>query len=284
MLDSVSFSLREGEVVGLVGPNGAGKSTLMKTIVGLIRNYDGTINIEGENVLNQKRKKVGCLIENPGFYPDLSGYDNLLFFSKISGSGDKTEIENVIELLGIKNFIHKKAKKYSLGMKQRLALAQAVLGNPKLLVLDEPTNGLDPNIIITIRKFIKYISEEKKVSIIISSHILSEIESMCERVIFIKNGKIIEQTSLTFNKINSENNYYVFEIEDTQILMDFLKTKNINAVIDDTNRIIANLNKYSLKEVLANLIDNNINITGVYKKKDSLEKKFLNIMEENVIE
>lgn len=274
-------------MVGLVGPNGAGKSTLMKIIVGLIRNYDGTVYIEGENVLNEgnkKRKKVGCLIESPGFYPDLSGYENLLFFSKISGSDGEEEIENVINLLGIKDFIHKKAKKYSLGMKQRLALAQAVLGNPKLLVLDEPTNGLDPNVILTIRKFIKYASEEKKVSIIISSHILSEIESMCERVIFIKNGKIVDQTSLRAKELNSEDNYFVFEADNVQVLMDYFKTKNIKAIIDDTNKIIADLNKHPLKEVLDSLMKNNIDIIGVYKKKDSLEKRFLDLMEENIIE
>lgn len=287
VLENITLSIKKGEVVGLVGPNGAGKSTLMKIIVGLIRKYDGSVYVDGENILtetNKERKKVGCIIENPGFYPNLSGYDNLLYFSKISGCSTKEDIDEIISLLAIKDFIHKKVKQYSLGMKQRLGLAQAVLGNPKLLVLDEPTNGLDPNVILDIRKFIKYLSEEKKTSVIISSHVLTEIESMCKEVIFIKNGKIIEQMSPMDNKIDSGSNYFVFEISNPKVLLDFFHSKNISAIVDDTESVLVDLKEYSLQEVLTMLIENNINIIGVYKQKENLEKRFLTMMEENVIE
>ncbi|MCR6856482.1 ABC transporter ATP-binding protein [Paenibacillus jamilae] len=287
VLENITLSIKEGEVVGLVGPNGAGKSTLMKIIVGLIRKYDGSVYVDGENILeeiNKDRKRVGCIIESPGFYPNLSGYDNLLYFSKISGCSSEEEIYEIINLLAIKDFIHKKVKQYSLGMKQRLGLAQAILGNPKLLVLDEPTNGLDPNVIIDIRRIIKYLSEEKKTSIIISSHVLTEIESMCKEVIFIKNGKIIDRVSPRENKTESSSNYFVFEISDPKTLLNFFASKNISAVVDDTENVLVNLNDYTLQEILAMLIENNINIIGVHKQKENLEKRFLSMMEGNIVE
>ncbi|RCX19466.1 ABC-2 type transport system ATP-binding protein [Anaerobacterium chartisolvens] len=286
-LDNVTISVKEGEVAGLIGPNGAGKSTLMKIIVGLIRNYEGNVFIEGENVLsetNKNKKRAGCVIENPGFYPELSGYDNLLYFSKISGCSGKEDIDNIINLLGIKDFVHKKARKYSLGMKQRLGLAQAVLGNPKLLVLDEPTNGLDPNVILNIREFIKYLSEEKRISVIISSHILTEIELMCKKVFFIKNGIIVDEVRPADNLQNPEGSCFVFETDNIRELKDFFKAKNIYTSIHGKGKVIADLKEYSIREILSMLLENNINILGTYRQKASLEKRFIEIMEENIIE
>lgn len=193
VLKNVSITIREGEVVGLIGPNGAGKSTLMKILVGLIRNFEGKVELP----LYQKgRKNIGCVIETPGFCGSCTGYDNLKYFAELSGCRSKDEIDEVIRILDIEEFIHKKAAKYSLGMKQRLGLAQAILGEPRLLVLDEPTNGLDPNVVPEIRRFIRYISKEKGIAVLISSHILSEIELMCDRVIGINKGIIIDNTAL----------------------------------------------------------------------------------------
>lgn len=161
VLDKVDLFINEGEIIGLVGPNGAGKSTLMKIITGLVKKYDGDVYIKGENIKNIKRrttKRIGCVIETPGFYPDLTGYENLLFFAEVSGLDDKKEIDEIIKKLGIEGYMDKKVKKYSLGMKQRLGVAQAVLSYPPILILDEPTNGLDPAIVPQLRKFIKYIA------------------------------------------------------------------------------------------------------------------------------
>jgi ABC-2 type transport system ATP-binding protein len=192
VLKNVSITISKGEVIGIIGPNGAGKSTLMKILVGLVKNYEGKV----EMPLNQKGKKnIGCVIETPGFYGNCTGYDNLKYFAALSGCKTEKEIDEVIKLLEIEDFIYKKASKYSLGMKQRLGLAQAILGEPVLLVLDEPTNGLDPNVIPEIRKFIQYISKEKGVAVLISSHILSEIETICDRVIGINKGEIIDNTT-----------------------------------------------------------------------------------------
>ncbi len=193
ILKNVSLTITQGEVVGLIGPNGAGKSTLMKILVGLIRNYEGTV----EMPLNQKGKKnIGCVIETPGFFGNCTGYDNLKYFAELSGCKSEKEIDEIIQLLGIDEFIDKKASKYSLGMKQRLGIAQAIMGEPVLLVLDEPTNGLDPNVIPEIRKFIHYISKVKGIAVLISSHILSEIEMMCDRVIGIDHGVIIDNATM----------------------------------------------------------------------------------------
>lgn len=286
-LDDVNISINQGEVVGLVGPNGAGKSTLMKIIVGLIRNYDGVVEVNGEDILKmhtESQKKIGCVIENPGFYPELSGYDNLLYFSKISGCSQKEDIEEAIDLFEIREFIHKKVKKYSLGMKQRLGLAQAVLGNPKLLVLDEPTNGLDPNIILSIRNTIKYLSKEKNVSIIISSHILSEVESMCSRVYLIKNGKIIEEDSLSNRSIESKNHNFIFETESIKELLQFFNTRNIKAEVIKENKVRVCIDKENVKEMLPLIIKENINISGMYEEKESLEQRFMDRMGGNIVE
>lgn len=284
-LENVSFSIQKGEVVGLVGPNGAGKSTLMKIVVGLIKNYSGNVYFEGRDIKSivRNKKTIGCVIEDPGFYPHLSGYDNLLFFSKISGCNSKKDIDEVISILGIDSFVHKKAKKYSLGMKQRLGLAQAVLGSPELLILDEPTNGLDANVISDIRGFIKYLSQEKNIAVIISSHILSEIESMCSKVIFIKNGKIVDQVFIKDHSIETEKNYFVFETNDKEALLNILNNENINALIDD-GKVIADLNQRSTQDILSLLVNSNIAINEVYKQKENLEKKFIDMMRGNRIE
>lgn len=280
VLNNVTFSIKEGEVIGLVGPNGAGKTTIMKIIVGLIKNYSGNVYLQGKNIRDktkENRKNFGCVIEAPGFYPELTGYENLKYFAKISGCEDKKEIDDVIEAFKIEDFMHKKAGKYSVGMKQRIGIAQAVLGNPKVLVLDEPTNGLDPNVILEIRKFIKYVSQEKKIAVIISSHILSEIESMCENVIFIKQGQIIDIVSLKQEK-TVQNTMFVFKTNTPDRLLEFFKRNEITAQKDEECEVVANLDKYSIKEVFKMLENSEVSVEEVYKQKQSLEKRFMQTM------
>lgn len=285
-LDNISFSIKKGDVIGLVGPNGSGKSTLMKIVVGLIKNYSGNVYFKGRDIKSIVRntKSIGCVIENPGFYPNLSGYDNLLFFSKVSGNNSEKDIGEIISILGIDGFIHKKVNKYSIGMKQRLCLAQAVLGYPELLVLDEPTNGLDANVISDIRKFIKYLTEEKKISVIISSHILNEIESMCSKVIFIKNGKIVDQVSIKDKAIEKETTSFVFETNNKEALLNFFYKENINTFIDENGKIVAELKNRSIHNILHSLVSNDIVIDEIYKQKESLEKKYIDMMRGNRIE
>lgn len=275
VLSNVDFSINKGEIVGLVGPNGAGKSTIMKIITGLIPKYDGSIILDNENIKYIKKcksKRIGSLIETPGLYPNLTGYENLLFFSKISGLDDKSEIDEIVKLLGLESAIKMKVKKYSLGMKQRLGIAQAVLSYPPLLILDEPTNGLDPNVIISIRKFIKHIAKEKNCAVLISSHILSEIELMCDKVLFLQKGKILKTEIL--NGKSDTSNYVIIETESIDKIKEFLKEKKLNFLIKEENKVKLDLKEVKVQELLKELVKNEISFNGVYEEKETLEEKF----------
>lgn len=188
ILKRISFELKKGEIVGLIGPNGAGKTSIMKIIVGLTRKYDGEVML-GE------KEHIGCMIEAPNFYPYLSGYDNLKYFAKLSGVPDSRVLE-VMELLGLSEAAKRKVKNYSLGMRQRLGIAQALLRNPGLLILDEPTNGLDPAGIYEIREYIRRIAREKNITVLISSHLLGELQKLCDRALVIKDGQLIEKLDM----------------------------------------------------------------------------------------
>lgn len=192
IIKGISFEVEEGEVFGFLGQNGAGKTTTIRMIVGLIKPDKGSISIMGNDIQKNKEqalKHIGCIVENPDMYNDLTGRENLIQFSKMYTNITKEDINEVIEIIGLKDRIDDKVKKYSLGMKQRLGLGQAILSKPKILILDEPTNGLDPMGIIEFRNLIKNMSKGGT-AIFISSHILSEIEQLCETVAFIKDGEI----------------------------------------------------------------------------------------------
>lgn len=280
VLNNINLDLEEGEIMGLIGPNGAGKTTLMKIITKLIKKYDGEVYIEGENIKSHKKhdtKQIGCVIETPGFYPDLTGYENLLFFAEISGLKDKREIEDIVEKLGIKNYINKKVKKYSLGMKQRLGVAQAVLSYPPILILDEPTNGLDPSIIPQLRNFINHIAKEKNTAVLISSHILSEIELMCDKVAFIQEGKIIKVESLKKDEKDTVN--IAFITSKLRELEAFFKGRKLDHKIISEDKVYAELNPNELESLISSIGKANIPLRGVYEEKESLEEKYLKTME-----
>ena len=168
ILHNVSFELEKGEIVGLIGPNGAGKTSIMKILVGLTRNYTGEVDLTAV-------KDIGCMIETPNFYPYSTGYQNLMYFAGLNGVG-KQKVEELLKLLGLWDAAHKNVKTYSLGMRQRLGIAQALLKNPDVLVLDEPTNGLDPEGIYEVREYIRKIAGENHFTVLISSHLLGELE------------------------------------------------------------------------------------------------------------
>lgn len=211
ILDNVSFDLKRGEIIGLVGANGAGKTTLMKTILKLIDKNEGVINYN----LNSK-KDIGALIESPGIYPFLSGYDNLKLFSE---NKDDKQIKEIITKLKMENYIQKKAKYYSLGMKQKLGIAFALLNEPELVVLDEPMNGLDPRAVRDVRNIIDDMSNSGT-TFLISSHILSELLKVTDTIVIIDHGKIVKVASV--KDIQSLDKH---EIED--LLLDIIDGKEI---------------------------------------------------------
>lgn len=206
IIENISFSVDKGEVVGLIGPNGAGKTTIIKSILGLINLTEGKVTINGYDIKKNFVKaieKVGAIVENPDAYMYLSGYDNLKITANNYKGITKSRIDEVAKIVGLENRIKDKVSTYSLGMRQRLGIAEAIINNPELLILDEPTNGLDVEGIIEIRNLIKNLSHQG-IAIIISSHNLTEIDNLCNRIIAIKNGKMIVDETIDEFK-TSEN-------------------------------------------------------------------------------
>ena len=198
-VNNVSFDINKGEIYGLIGQNGAGKTTIIKIITGLAQATMGNVYICGQNIAGNFEKairNVGGIIENPELYTYMSGMDNLKYYASLYGNISQNRINEIVALVGMENRINDKVKTYSLGMKQRVGIAQALLHNPKLLILDEPTNGLDPNGIKEMRNFLKRLAKEKGIAILISSHILAEMELICDKIGIIDNGMIIENKTM----------------------------------------------------------------------------------------
>lgn len=199
LVDQISFEVNEGEVFGFLGPNGAGKTTTIRMLVGLISPTKGNIEVAGYQInthFKQAMEEIGCIVENPELYGYLTGWDNLVQFARMLSITDEQKIHEVVNLVKLDERIHEKVKNYSLGMKQRLGIAQALLGNPKLLILDEPTNGLDPAGIRELREFIHMLVKQHNISVFISSHLLSEIEMICDRVGIINKGKMVRVSTV----------------------------------------------------------------------------------------
>ncbi|MDQ0217805.1 ABC transporter ATP-binding protein [Peribacillus cavernae] len=217
IIKGLNFELQEGEVFGFLGPNGAGKTTTIRMLVGLIKPTSGSIEICGYDVKNDFTKAMqymGCIVENPELYPFLSGYDNLLHFARMLPEVDEHRIAEVVSLVGMQARIHDRVKTYSLGMRQRLGIAQALLNRPKVLILDEPTNGLDPAGIREMRQFIRALAEQEGLSVLVSSHLLSEIQLLCDRVAIISKGEII-QVDMVANLLNKQEKI-IWRIEPIQ--------------------------------------------------------------------
>lgn len=219
-LKNLNLNIEEGNIYGLVGPNGAGKSTLLKILAGHINKSDGTLKIfekESQEDLNKARSQMGFLIENAAFYDYMTGKQNLIYIAKLKGLDPKNEdIWDLCKTFKIDDSLNKKVKSYSTGMKQRLGMVAATMNRPKILVLDEPINGLDPQGIVELRNFIKKINLEWSTSIIISSHILSELSVVANKFAFIKKGELIEEISL--EKLHEKSKrYYELEFEDPDL-------------------------------------------------------------------
>lgn len=283
ILDNVSFELNEGEILGFIGPNGAGKTTTIKLILGLQSITSGTVKINGFDVKTDFVKaieKVGAIVENPDFYMYLSGRKNLQLVANMYKNIDNKRIDEVVKLVGLENRINDKVSKYSLGMRQRLGIAQAILNRPKLLILDEPTNGLDPEGIKELREFLVKLAHDENMAIFISSHNLAELESFCTRVCIIKNGKIIESATMDELKseTNGEENTYTVEINDTKLLE---KSENITIIDEKKFKLVSK--KEDVPDFVEQLVKKNIKIFEIKEEKISLEDAFLKRTGGNII-
>lgn len=272
IIKGISFNIKQGEVLGLIGPNGAGKTTTIKLIIGLQKLTKGNIKINGYDIQTNFEKaieKVGTIVENPDLYMYLSGYDNLKLVANLYNGIDKNRIEEVIKLVGLENRIKDKVCKYSLGMRQRLGIAQAILHKPNLLILDEPTNGLDPEGIKQIRDLIVKLAKEEKMAVVISSHNLAEIENVCNKICIIQNGKIIEQNKLEDIKKEVSKGEYILEVDLPQ------KVKEILNCEINNKEVIVKATREEIPAIIETLVKQNIKIYSVKEKVLSLEEAFL---------
>lgn len=195
LIDNLNLDLYRGQITGFLGPNGAGKTTTIRMMTALMHPSEGEVIIDGVSLKENYEdaiSKVGVIVENPEMYKFLSGYKNLLHFARMQKNVSKSRIDEVVRQVGLENRIKEKVSTYSLGMRQRLGLAQSLLHQPKFLILDEPTNGLDPAGIREFRDHLRKIAREEGVAVFVSSHLLSEIELMCDRIAVIQNGKLID--------------------------------------------------------------------------------------------
>ncbi|MDM8534646.1 ABC transporter ATP-binding protein [Clostridiaceae bacterium HSG29] len=277
IIKNVDIEIYPGEVYGFLGPNGAGKSTTLRMLVGLSKPSAGSVFIGDYSLKNNFSKAmdlIGCIIEKPEFYEYISGYRNLEMLASMSDKYIKSDIDEFVSFVGLENRIHDRVSEYSMGMKQRLGLAQALLHRPKLLILDEPTNGLDPQGIYTLREIIKKLVIEKEIAVLISSHLISEIQLMCDKVSIINHGEIIKSAKVESILSTSE---IFWEISDLRSAKKILKEKfEIDGIIKD-NQLIAVIDKENLSLINETFIKENIKIKYVYKNNKTLEELFLDL-------
>ncbi|QTH42881.1 ABC transporter ATP-binding protein [Cohnella sp. LGH] len=280
IVNDLSFDIPAGEVFGFLGPNGAGKTTTIRMIVGLISMTKGEITVKGVSVrkqFEQAMTHIGAIVENPEMYKFLTGYQNLVHFARRHSGVTKQRIDEVVQLLGLQNRIHEKVKRYSLGMRQRLGVAQAILHKPSVLILDEPTNGLDPAGIRELRDYLRKLSQEEGLSVIVSSHLLSEMELMCDRVAIIQGGKLIDVRSLQEAK-NSVQTKIVIESSDIEsahrLLSGAFNHQGVELIGD---RIEITADRSLIPDVARLLVKAGLDVYGIHAAQRSLEDQFLEI-------
>lgn len=277
IIKGLSFQLKKGEVFGFLGPNGAGKTTTIRMLVGLIKPTSGTIQIGGYNIednFEDAMRNLGCIVENPELYPYLTGYDNLLHFARMLDGIGEDRIKEVTELVGLTERIYDKVKTYSLGMRQRLGIAQALLGRPKVLILDEPTNGLDPAGIREMREFIRFLAEDEGLSVLVSSHLLSEIQLLCDRVAIISKGTIIRTDTVHNLLSNRERVVWRFHPIETgkQVLT------SVTAIEEtEDGTILTEFDEQKTPEWNKMLVEAGVAVTEMNRKLPVLEDLFLEL-------
>ena len=279
-VDNVNMTIKKGDIYGFIGQNGAGKTTLIRLITGLIHKSGGEIELLGaneENELNKARTMVGSLIESPSFYTNMTARENLEVSRLVRNIQGKKCIDEVLELVGLKDVEKKKVKNFSLGMRQRLGIANALMGNPKLLILDEPINGLDPMGIVEIRELLKKINKEKDMTILISSHILSELSELATTYGIISNGKLIEE--ITAKQLSEKCRQYIdLKVDDTARAVILLERElgiSDYEVLEDSNiKVFSNLD--NVGEVNSLLSRSGIIVESISVKGENLEEYFMN--------
>ncbi|MBY9081718.1 ABC transporter ATP-binding protein [Paenibacillus sp. HN-1] len=299
IIDNVTFDVRQGEIFGFLGPNGAGKTTTIRMLVDLIRPTVGTIAVCGHNVNKEPEKAlqyVGSIVENPEVYSYLTGWENLQHFARMQPGVDEERIKEVVATVRLDQRIHDKVRTYSLGMRQRLGIAQALLGRPRLLILDEPTNGLDPKGIKELREFVRELADEG-MAVFVSSHLLSEIQLLCDRVAIISKGRVLAVG--TVKELVSRNSPYVlWELHPAEQGASFLRSRPevtiadpAGLVLDDTvvanmgsGTIVTIMDEAAVPDTVVSLVGAGIEVRAVHNIHPTLEQLFLKLTEGETID
>jgi ABC-2 type transport system ATP-binding protein len=297
IIKGISFDVYAGEIFGFLGPNGSGKTTTIRMLVNLIKPTEGTIHICGYDVQknhNEAMQYVGCIVENPELYSYLTGWENLEHFARMLPNVDEKRIREVVEIVGMRQRIQDKVRTYSLGMRQRLGIAQALLGRPKLLILDEPTNGLDPQGIKEMRDFIKRLANDG-LSLFVSSHLLSEIQQMCDRVAIISHGQVI-QVGAVDTLIGQFGGKVVWTVSPGEIAELIIKNSPLVQAIEESviekvrgievpiTRIVTQMDGDLIPQLTRTLVEAGVQLFSVEIKNPTLEDLFLSLTEGEKIE
>ena len=279
IVEDISFDMHEGEIIGLLGPNGSGKTTIMRMLVGLTKTTKGEVYcFEKPLGLGKVKmlKEVGAMIETPEFYNYMSGWSNLKQMARVCGKKvSRARMKELVEFVGLSKVIRKKVKTYSLGMRQRLGLAQALLNDPKILILDEPVNGLDPQGVQDFRNKLKEIAATG-VSILISSHLLDEIEKVSDRVIVIEKGRIIADDKLD-NLVADETIKTLISTYDVEKAEILVRELGIRYELTKDGFIFENISREDKARVITYLVTNNVELDSIRELTTSLEDRFLQI-------
>ncbi|WP_145401234.1 ABC transporter ATP-binding protein [Paenibacillus xylanexedens] len=298
IIKDVTFDVKPGEIFGFLGPNGAGKTTTIRMLVDLIKPTEGKISVCGYDVNRDPEralKYVGSIVENPEVYTYLTGWENLEHFARMQPGVDHDRIQEVVNIVRLDQRIHDKVRTYSLGMRQRLGIAQALLGRPRLLILDEPTNGLDPKGIKELRVFIKQLASEG-MAVFVSSHLLSEIQLLCDRVAIISAGRVLAVGGVN-ELIEDHSKVAIWHLTPLESGRQMLVDQGITLierpgdVMDDTivaglgpNAVVAEMHEELIPELVQQLVQAGIQVEGVQRIQPTLEQLFLKMTEGESIE
>lgn len=278
-LKDVSFSVERGKIYGFIGENGAGKTTTIRAITGLTSVVDGSVELFGasnQKGLEEARKKMGCLVESPILSLNKTTFDNLRMQQLLFGQTDDAKIDAILERVGLSDVRNKKVKDFSLGMKQRLGIALALINSPKLLILDEPVNGLDPMGMVDVRELLRSLCEDDGITILISSHILAELYLLVTDYIIISHGQILE--TLTKEELNNKCSAYILlEAPETQAALKILTEHGVKSVSNENNTIKI-YDDISIKDVAKWMFDGNTLVTLLMKYEKSLENYYMELL------
>ena len=280
IIDNISLKVNSGEIFGFLGPNGSGKTTTIKMILRLIDSDEGEIKVNGfdnRKQFEQAMECIGAIVENPDMYKYMSGIDNLKLHARIRNIDEK-RINEVLEMVGLKDRAKDKVGKYSLGMKQRLGLALTLLHNPKVLILDEPTNGLDPAGIKQLRDILKKISHEENVAVFVSSHILTEMQQMCDRVAVLDNGKIVKIEQIT-NSEEDKIETIELRLKNKEKAIKILKEKFEVDAKEEKNNLLVTIQTEKVPEVVKELAIEDVGVKAVIPREHNLEEIFFDATE-----